>query len=77
MTATRAEKVLMRTKPCNCGCKGADSWHLMWFKRVVKTTDGKTGTIKTPWGEEEVEMGTIECDGKLHNTYWKKKGLKH
>jgi len=67
----------MRTKPCNCGCKGADSWHKQWFKRIVQTTDGKTGTIKTPWGTEEVEMGAIECGGEIYNTYWQKKGLKY
>jgi hypothetical protein len=71
------QRILMRNKPCNCGCKGKDSWHSTWFKRIVKTEDGKTGTIKTPWGVEEVEMGTIECYGETHPTYWKKKGLKH
>ena len=65
----------MQKKPCNCGCKGTDSWHKTWFKRVVKTTDGKTGTIKTPWGEQEVVMHTIESEGKIHNIYWKRKGI--
>ena len=65
----------MRRKPCNCGCKGADSWHKQWFKRVVKTQDGLTGTIKTPWGIEEVEMGFLTVDGSKRKTYWERKGI--
>lgn len=72
-------EILMRVRPCNCGCKGTDPWHRSKFKRKIydiKTHESpvqisdsdffelKTGTARFPWGVEQVVfLGVKSTDG--------------
>ena len=60
--------IMTRTKPCGCGCHGADSWHRPTIARKVRsirvhaapvrlneyTWEIARATVKMPWGSEEV-----------------------
>ena len=54
MTATRAERIILRSTPCRCGCNGTDPWHRKTVKRVVTKTSKTEGTIRMPYGEVAV-----------------------
>jgi len=67
---TGTQVITMRVGPCGCGCGGTDPWHRTVFRRVVRNVrpyrDSSpsfygigtiaVGTIKAPWGEQEVRL---------------------
>lgn len=42
--------IIKRIDPCNCGCKGSDSWHARSFERVIRVVQEESGTCRTAYG---------------------------
>ena len=79
--------ITYRTKPCDCGCNGTDSWHKKTQKRVVRNivaaefeinaTDKwmlvvtQRGVVKAPWGDALVLYECPTFDGKLYTGWWR------
>lgn len=79
--------IIYRTKPCNCGCEGADPWHKKKQKRVVRdivaaefevnatdrwmTVVTQRGVVNAPWGKALVLYECPTFDGKMYTGWWK------
>lgn len=61
-----AFKILMRLKPCRCGCQGKDPWHQKYIKREVYGVVPLPAPIKVFWSRPDmvgVEMGEYRLQG--------------
>ena len=78
MNATQTKPtnlILMNLNKCTCGCEGNKPEHKIWFRRKVITSDGKTGSVITPWGRVEVIFVNLSKFGTGKFVYWQRKGL--
>ena len=88
---TTPQRIVNRLTPCNCGCKGSDSWHRSEYKRCVTVTETMNpavnegpdlrrvvlavGTAKMPYGVEDVELRAYSYDGKITSKTWTRAAL--
>lgn len=61
----KAEQIIARLKPCNCGCHGSDPWHKPTYRRVVRDIEQvseyrQRGTVSLPQSNQPV---TVYRDG--------------
>jgi len=38
--------IIKRIDPCNCGCKGKDSWHQKYYRRKIQDIREETGSAR-------------------------------
>ena len=71
---SRTVRILVRTEPCKCGCKGNDQSHKGAFKRILRNVRPEKGTALTgigtvgytqraeakfPWGTDDVVFAVV------------------
>jgi hypothetical protein len=67
-------QLVIRARPCNCGCQGQDPWHRASYRRVVTLLPGSDteGTVQHPGGITRVSRkihGTLR-DGRTDYGTW-------
>ena len=55
----KAEQIIARLSPCNCGCQGQDPWHKSTYRRVVRNVEQvsefrQRGEVRLPQSSKPV-----------------------